>query len=154
MRADSADGTRREIAVGLEQFDLQPPGVPMVGLAEGWHEPEYDPRTARSWRWVSERGTLWVRPIGRDVILTLTGESPLRYYDAAPSVTISAGGRQLARFQPSTDFRQDVVLPFDALASADGRVVIESDKWFVPGDRDGSADRRHLALRIYSWSVQ
>ncbi len=154
VKADAADGTRREIAVGLEQFDLQSPGVPMVGVADGWHEPEYSPRTARSWHWLSERGSLWVRPIGRDVTLTLTGESPLLYYDAAPSVTISVGGREIKRFQPSTDFREDVVLPADALASADGRVVVESDKWFVPGDRDGSGDRRHLALRIYSFSVR
>ena len=122
----------------------------MVGLVDGWQEPEYDPRTARSWRWMSERGTLWVRPIGRDVTLTLTGESPLRYFDAAPSVTISVGGREVARFQPSADFTQEIVLPADALAAADGNVVIESDKWFVPGDRDGTADRRHLALRIYA----
>jgi hypothetical protein len=46
------------------------------------------------------------------------------------------------------------VLPADALASADGRVVIECDKWFVPGDRDAAADRRHLALRIYSLGVR
>ena len=46
------------------------------------------------------------------------------------------------------------MLPADALASADGRVVIESDKWFVPGDRDAAPDRRHLALRIYSFSVR
>jgi len=60
----------------------------------------------------------------------------------------------MKRFQPSTDFTEDIVLPADALASADGRVVVESDKWFVPGDRDGSGDRRHLALRIYSFSVR
>ena len=50
---------------------------------------------------------------------------------------------------------QEVVLPADALASADGNVVIESDQWFVPGDRDPTLpDRRHLALCIYAWSVR
>ena len=142
------------IAVGLEQFDLQSPGVPMIGLAEGWHEPEYDPRTARSWRWVSEQATLWVRPVGRDVTLTLTGESPLRYFDCGAVRHRHVAGRQVARFKPSTDFTQDVVLPADALAAAEGRVVIESDKWFVPADRDAVPDRRHLALRIYSLSVR
>src|SRR5262249_61663448 len=38
------------IAVGLEQFDLQSPGTPMLGADEGWYEPEYNPRTARAWR--------------------------------------------------------------------------------------------------------
>jgi len=150
----AADGSASVIAVGLEQFDLQPDAVPMVGAQEGWQESEYDPRTARSWRWTTERATLWVRPIGRDVTLTLRGESPLRYYDAAPVVTVTAGGREVARFTPSSDFVQDVVLPAEALASADGRVVIASDKWFAPRDRDGSADRRHLALRIFSYSVR
>ncbi len=154
VKSEAADDSGRVIATGLEQFDLQSAGVPMVSLAEGWHEPEYDPRTARSWRWTSEHGVLWVRPIGRDVTLRLTGESPLRYFTAAPSVTVSVAGRQVARFEPSTDFTQDVVLPADALASVQGRVVIDTDKWFVPADRDAVPDRRHLALRIYSLSVR
>src|SRR5262249_55364051 len=87
----------REIEVGLEQFDLQSEGVPMLGMHDGWYEPEYNPLTAQAWRWTSERATLWVRPIGRDVRLTLSGESPLRYFDAAPSVRVSSGGRELAR---------------------------------------------------------
>jgi hypothetical protein len=150
----AADDRAREVPVTLEQFDLQSAGMPMVGAEDGWHEPEYSPSTGRAWRWVSERGTLWVRPIGRDVTLTLAGESPLRYFAAAPTVTVTAGARPIARFSPSSDFTQEMVLPADALASADGRVVIESDDWFIPGERDGSADRRHLALRIYSFAVR
>jgi hypothetical protein len=143
-----------EIAVGLEQFDLQSAAAPMIGAAEGWQEPEYNPLAARSWRWATERATLWVRPVGRDVTLKLEGESPLRYFDKAPAVTVTLAGRQIARFEPSADFTQSTVLPADALAAANGRVVIESDKWFVPGERDGTADKRHLALRIYSYSVK
>jgi hypothetical protein len=33
-------------------------------------------------------------------------------------------------------------------------VTIESDLWFSPADREASADRRHLALRIYEVSVR
>ena len=150
----AADGSGTAVAVGLEQFDLQGAGVPMSGVETGWQEPEYNPRTFRSWRWTTERATMWVRPIGRDVTLTLSGESPLRYYDVAPTVTVSVGGTTVARFNPSSDFTQEVVLPASALASADGRVVIDSDKWFVPGDRDASPDRRHLALRMYSYGVK
>jgi len=154
VRSQRADGGGGAIAVSLEQFDLQPEGVPMVGVAEGWQEPEYNPLTARAWRWTSERATLWVRPIGRDVTLRLVGESPLRYYDRAPKVIVSAGGREIARFSPASDFTQEVVLPAGALASADGRVVISSDEWFVPSDRGGPPDQRHLALRIYSFDVR
>lgn len=154
VQSRAADGSRRDIPVGLEQFDLQSPGAPMVGAQEGWNEPEYNPLNGRSWRWATERATLWVRPIGRDVTLTLSGESPVRYFDAAPAVTVTVAGRQIARFTPASDFTQEIVLPAGALASSAGQVVIASDKWFVPADRDGTPDRRHLALRIYSYSVR
>jgi hypothetical protein len=150
----AADGSSREIPVALEQFNLQPDGVPMIGAGEGWQEPEYNPLTSRSWRWTTERATLWVRPIGRDVTLTLSGESPLRYFDAAPHVTFTVGGTRIAEFSPASDFTEDIVLPAGLLGAADGRVVIESDKWFVPAERQGSADKRHLALRIYSYAVR
>ncbi len=140
--------------VALEQFDLQRDGAPMVGLMDGWYEPEFNPQTARAWRWATDQAVLWVRPVGRDVTLVVEGESPLRYFDAAPTVVVSAGSRELARFTPSTNFRQSIALPAAALAAVDGRVVIASDRSFVPADRDGSADRRRLALRIYSYSVR
>lgn len=154
VKSESADGSNRVIPVGLEQFDLQLPGTPMIGVEDGWQEPEYEPRTARSWRWAAEKATLWVRPVGRDVTLTLSGESPLKYFDAAPAVIISVAGREIARLDPSADFTQEIVLPADALAEANGRVVIVSDKFFVPAERDGSPDERHLALRIYSYAVR
>ncbi len=150
----AANGSNAVIPVGLEQFDVQSPGLPMIAVDEGWYEPEYNPRTARSWRWTSEKAVLWVRPIGHNVTLTVSGESPLKYFNPAPIVVISAGEREVARFSPSADFTQSVVLPADALAAADGRVVIVSDKFFVPAEREGSQDQRHLALRIYSYSVR
>ena len=126
----------------------------MIAVDEGWYEPEYSPRTARSWRWTSEKAVLWVRPIGRNVTLTVAGESPLKYFKPGPVVVISAGEREVARFSPTSDFTQSVVLSADALAAADGRVVIASDKFFVPAEREGSQDQRHLALRIYSYAVR
>jgi hypothetical protein len=154
VSSSAVDGSGRIIPVGLEQFDLQGTGTPMMGLDEGWFEPEYNPRTARSWRWMAEKAVLWVRPVGRDVILTLSGESPLTYYDAAPAVAVVIGDREIVRFNPSSDFTQEIVLPADALAAADGRVVITSDKFFVPAERDGSLDRRRLAVKIYSYRVR
>lgn len=144
----------RPVRVGLEQFDLQPSGVPMAGAAEGWHEPEYNRSTGRAWRWASERAALWVRPVGRDVTLTLDAESPKRYFDSGASLRVSIGGTELARLSPSEDFRWDVMLPSALLAASDGRVILESDKWFVPGDREGTADRRRLALKVYSFGVR
>jgi hypothetical protein len=103
---------------------------------------------------MTERATVWVRPVGRDVTLTVSGESPLRYFDAAPAVRVTVGTHEIARFSPASDFTERILLPAGDLESSHGRVLIESDKWFVPGERDGSADRRHLALRVYSWSVR
>jgi hypothetical protein len=150
----SADGSSRQIPVALEQFDVQSSGAPMAGAESGWYEPEYNPRTAQAWRWTSEKAVLWVRPIGRAVTLMLSGESPLRYFESSPTVIVMAGTREVARFTPSSDFTQSIVLPADALVSADGRVTVSSDKFFVPAERGGPPDRRHLALRIYSYSVK
>ena len=144
----------RPVRVALEQFDLQSGEVPMVAYETGWQEPEFNPANAVAWRWMSAQATLWVRPVGRDVSLTVAGESPLRYFDRPPVVRVTVGGRELARFEPNADFEQSVTLPADALTAADGRVVIESDRHFVPGDRDGSPDRRQLALRVYRVAVK
>lgn len=133
----------------LEQFDAQPDEVPMAGFDAGWQEPEFNPETGLAWRWMSEKAALWVRPIGRDVTLELSGESPLKYFDAAPHVRVLAGGREIASFDPAADFEQSVTIPADALAASNGRITVESSKFFVPAERGGGADRRHLALRIY-----
>ena len=139
--------------VTLEQFDAQPVGVPMLAFDKGWYEPEYEPATGRSWRWSSERAELWIRPVGRPVSLRISGESPMRYFDAAPHVRVLAGDKEIAAFDPTSDFEQTITVPADVLAAANGRVTIESPKFFVPAER-GGADRRHLALRIYKVHVE
>jgi hypothetical protein len=139
--------------VSLEQFDIQPDGIEMFGYVDGWQEPEYNPLTARAWRWTSERATLWVRPVGVDLQLAISGESPMRYFETAPAVVVRVAGRDVHRFAPTSDFDESIRLPADLLAQADGRVTIESDRWFVPADRGESADRRHLALRIFRVNV-
>ena len=61
--------------VKLEQFDAQPPGVRMLAYDTGWYEPEFN-RLEGSWRWMSEKATLWVRPTGQPLTLRINGESP------------------------------------------------------------------------------
>jgi Protein O-mannosyl-transferase TMEM260-like len=138
--------------VNLEQFDAQPPGVPMFGFDTGWQEPEFSQAQGRAWRWMSERANLWVRPTGGPVTLHLAGESPRRYFDAAPHVRVLVGDREVSAFDLSSDFDQAIALPADQLAAANGRVVIESSKFFVPA-ASGAADQRHLALRLFRVSV-
>jgi hypothetical protein len=139
--------------VALEQFDLQAPDAVQFGFDEGWQEPEYNPDTARSWRWMSERATIRVHNAGRPVVLRLTGESPLRYYPSAPTLTVSAGGQRLGEFHPDRDFTYEVPIPAAAIAG-DGRLTLESSAMFIPGNREGTADRRHLAIRMYGVEVR
>ena len=139
--------------VALEQFNLQPVDTVMLGFAEGWHEPEYNPATRRSWRWMSDKSIVWVHTGGRDVNLCLNGESPRRYYDRAPVIRVSAGDREVGRFSPDDDFEQCVRVPRTALDASNGRVAIESSVTHVPAERDGVADKRRLGLRIYSVGV-
>jgi hypothetical protein len=153
IRASAADMSGRQVPVALEQFDVQPERHLMWGFASGWNEPEFNPVTARSWRWTTESAELWVRPVGRDLVLRLTGESPRTYFDRPSDVRIRAAGRELARFSLASDFDHTIVLPEALLRSSAGRVTVEADQWFAPADRGGSADRRHLALRVYSVTV-
>ena len=154
VSAAAADGSGRAVDVKLEQFDLQSDGNVMFGYADGWYEPEYNPTTTLSWHWMSEKARLWVRPVGRDVTLVITGESPRKYFDAAPDVRILAGATEVGRFAPAADFSQQITVPAQALAASEGMVTVESSLWFTPAQRGESADQRHLALRIYSVGVR
>lgn len=142
-----------QVPVFLDQFDVQPQGVEMFGYVDGWQAPEYDAQTARAWRWMTERSTVWVRPLGSDVVLTISGESPMRYFDSPPAVVLSIAGQEVRRFVPTADFTESIRLPSGLLEANGGRVTIESNRWFVPAERGESVDKRHLALRIYGVSV-
>ena len=56
----------------------------------------------------------------------------MRYFDAAPRVRVLVGDREIAAFDPVADFDQAFTLPADLLDAPNGRVVIESSKFFVP----------------------
>ena len=140
-------------AVAIEQFNVQPSDRIVFGFDEGWHEPEYNPGTARSWRWTSERALIRVHHAGRPVTIRINGESPLHYFDAAPLVRIAVGDRVLSESRPGADFTMEASIPPDLLAAANGRVTITSDRAYVAGEREGTADRRRLALKIYAVSV-
>jgi len=153
LTAGAADGSGCPVLVSLEQFDLQTLDEVMFGYGDGWHEPEYS-QSAGQWRWMSERARVWVKPVGRDVTLTIAGESPLRYFDKPPVVRVLVAGVEVGRFSPAADFTQDFAIPQKGLALAGGLVTFESYSWFTPAERGQSADQRHLALRVYSVGVK
>ncbi len=139
--------------VRLTQLMIAPPQALFFVQHAGWNEVEYSDRMQRGWRWTTRRAETFVNPVGRDVTLTVSGESPLRYFDAPPNVTIRAGSQVLATAQPSSDFELRINVPAAALAASDGMITIETDKAFVPNELSGSPDRRTLGLRIFRFDV-
>ena len=119
----------------------------------GWNEIEYSKELQRRWRWTTAKAETFINSGGRDLTVTLTGESPLRYFDAPPRITVRAGGQVLATAQPSEDFEITFKVPASALAASDGMISIETDKTFVPHEQSGSPDRRTLGLRIFDFRV-
>jgi hypothetical protein len=140
--------------VSIEQFNLQSAGVVQFGYGDGWFEPELNPETARSWRWAGESASLRVSDAGRDVTVRIRGENPLRYFDDAPVVRLTAGDRTLAEIRPDRDFTLEAQVPAPTLSAAGNTLVLRSSAAFVAGEREGTADRRRLALRIYSAEVR
>jgi len=139
--------------VAIEQFDFQPRDRVVFGLADGWYEPEYDPKTAKSWRWASDRAVVRIHHARRPVSVRFQVEAPRRYFDRPPVVRVMAGNQVLSEVVSANDFGIAVRIPQDVLDAANGLVTLTSDLTFVAGDREGTADRRKLALRIHSVSV-
>jgi len=125
----------------------------MVGFGTGWHEQELNPATGVRWRWTGERAELRVQSSGQDVVLRMTGESPLRSFDRGSRVTLRAGLRPLADLTVSADFDWTVRIPALALAESGGVVTLTTDQTFRPADRSENADRRALGLRVFAVSV-
>lgn len=140
--------------VGLEQFDAAPVGTLMWAFGDGWYEQEEVPANGRLWRWTSAKSVVEIKDWNTSTTLLLSGESPLRYYDHAPTVIVRAGETELRRFSPSTNFTESIPLPADALAISGGQVTIETNLTFSPFDRGQSADRRKLGLLMYSIDVK
>jgi hypothetical protein len=150
LRSISGEGGSAETAI--EQFDLQSSGSLMWGYDEGWHEAELDP-VLGVWRWTSDRATLRIIGAASPVVITMTVESPLRYFDEPPIVRMSSAGQDLGqtRFDGSLVWR--VVVPLAALQQSGGRVTIETDRTFVPAERGAQPDKRALGLRVVAVDV-
>jgi hypothetical protein len=153
IAARSAGGDTRRAVVGVRQFDIQPADRMLFGFGEGWHEEELDPMTGQRWRWTSERSLLRIKGAIGAVRISLKGESPLRYFNAPPTVRVTAAGKVLAQFRPDDDFDWTVTVPGDELARAAGAIAIETDPVYLPGPAEGTADERHLGLRVYELRV-
>jgi len=119
-----------------------------MAFDEGWFEDEYSPETGARWRWTGPSAQLRLVS-SRTVVLHLSGESPVKYVGTAPTVKITAGARTLATFHPARDFTWRVTVPAEALIEAHGIVTVETDRIYLPGAAEGTADPRRLGLRIF-----
>jgi hypothetical protein len=150
---EAADGSGRPVRIRLTHFAAQAASDVFTVPHAGWHEIEYNPVLQRRWRWASDRAVTFVNAPGRDLVLTVAGESPMRYFVAPPRVVIRAGDQILARRSPASDFEFQVNVPAAALQASDGMITLETDQWFVPGEQSRSPDRRRLGLRIFRFDV-
>jgi len=148
IHAAVPDGANAGI-VAIDQFDLQAAGVPLLGFAEGWQEPEYEPARGISWRWASGKAVLQVSPSDRDVEMRIVGESPRRYFDRPSRVVATAGSTLIGNLDAGSDFAWVFRVPAAALQASGGAITIETDQFFRPADRGQGADKRALGLRIY-----
>ncbi len=148
----SPDGTPEHVR--LAQFALEPPQDVFLVQHAGWNELEYNRDVQRRWRWTTDRAVTFVNSGGRDVTLTMAGESPLKSFDSAPHVVVRAGSQVLATATPSADFELNVPISAAALAASGGTITIDTDKTFVPSERSGSPDKRRLGLRIFRFDVR
>ena len=125
----------------------------MVAYDEGWHEPEYNPGIGRAWRWASEQATLWVRPIGRAVTLRWPASRRCATSTRRRTVRVVVGGsRSVAVSSRAATSNSRSPCPPISLSTADGRVMLETSRFFVAGG-NGQGDQRHLSLRIFAVAV-
>jgi hypothetical protein len=151
IQSTAAAGTAT-IPTAIEQFDLQDEGRQMWGYADGWHEAEYN-TTLGVWRWTGARAMLRIAGPAQDVRVTVVVESPLLTYGAPANARVTAGDREIAKATLAGAESWAFTVPGDALAASGGMLTIETDKTFVPAERDGVPDSRRLGLRILSIRV-
>ena len=151
VQSAAATGTA-PIETAIEQFDLQDDQATVWGYGEGWQEAEFS-QALGVWRWTSDRATLRIAGPPRSVQITMSIESPLRYFDAAPTVRVKAGDREIASAAIGEAKEWTFAVPADALAASGGAVTIETDRTFVPAERSGGADQRRLGLRVFAIQV-
>lgn len=140
------------IPTAIEQFDLQNADEVMWAYGDGWLEAEFSTALGM-WRWTTERASLRIFGPKKALRITMSIESPLRYFDEAPLVRAMAGERQLAVTTLTASREWSVDVPADALTASGGQVTIETNRTFVPSEQSNAADQRRLGLRVFSIRV-
>jgi hypothetical protein len=152
ITARAEPATQPTPAIAIRQFDLQAAETLMYGFGNGWHEEEYETATGLRWRWTSGKSVLRVVP-PQAVAISLRGESPLKYFDAPPTVRITAAGEKVGELHPDRDFIWNLIVPADVMRRAEGAIAVEVDPVYLPGPAEGTTDPRRLGLRLFDTKV-
>lgn len=139
--------------LAIEQFDAQPAGRVVFGFGEGWHEMEYNPSTARSWRWASEHAILRTLATGRAMMVSIDGET--EGLSRPTRVTIRIGDRALLEDSVDGRFSLHATIPAGLANGEETPIVVDSDQFFVPAEHSRrTQDRRRLALRVHDVQIR
>jgi hypothetical protein len=147
-------GGGKRVPVAIEQFDFGSPDRTSVSFGDGWHEPELDTGTGRTWRWAAGRAEVLVSSRRERSRLVLRAAAPRAIREQNVTVRIRAGAKVLDEFKAGRNIRRVVSLAERPLDPADEVFTIECSSEFVPAERGDSPDRRRLCLQVFEFSVE
>ncbi|MBI4915900.1 MAG: hypothetical protein HY825_08630 [Acidobacteria bacterium] len=132
---------------------------PCVTFGTGFYRAEREPDGTggtRSFRWMAESGVLVLPPASIPLEIELDIGVPLAAFSTTPRLSASLNGRPLGERTATTSrLRQRLALdPAWLRADAPNELVLTTTESVVPAERDRSADRRRLGLRLWSATLR
>jgi Glycosyltransferase family 87 len=117
----------------------------IIRFEEGWHDQEGMP--PNTWRWMERRALMTLPPIRGAARIELRFAVPLESIGAAPTISVELDDRLLERFAATTP---EVARTYNLPSAGDAphRLVITTDRFFIPARRGGSSDERELGLML------
>ena len=129
--------------------------APELVYDEGWNQPEHDPKipnpNEQSWRWTKKTAVCIVQNPRKESLLIIRGGVD-KSKIADQKIIFKINDQVLEEFIPeSSKFAKEYVITPEKLGSEDEfKLVIETDKTFIPSELDANAnDDRELGIQIY-----
>lgn len=119
----------------------------MIRFGEGWYQDECDAERQHAWRWMQERSTMLLPPLGTDGILRFTFHVPLDGMPHPPKLTIIWNGTIIEQ-GICKDFENDRRYVLPSRSSPPNECIILLDETARAKD-----DPRHFGLQLtgISW---